>query len=62
MKSTVVDESLSYYKTNVLFQRILQDFKTNHIDARKANKEKCKSCTYCRVSHKVWSSPVKQAV
>ena len=28
MKSTVVDESLSYYKTNVLFQRILQDFKT----------------------------------
>ena len=27
MKSTVVDESLSYYKTNVLFQRILQDFK-----------------------------------
>ena len=26
MKSTVVDESLSYYKTNVLFQRILQDF------------------------------------
>ena len=29
MKSTVVDESLSYYKTNVLFQRILQDFKIN---------------------------------
>ena len=29
MKSTVVDESLSYYKTNVLFQRILQDFKSN---------------------------------
>ena len=28
MKSTVVDESLSYYKTNVLFQRILQDFKS----------------------------------
>ena len=27
MKSTVVDESLSYYKTNVLFQRTLQDFK-----------------------------------
>ena len=29
MKSTVVDESLSYHKTNVLFQRILQDFKIN---------------------------------
>ena len=29
MKSTVVDESLSYYKTNVLFKRILQDFKIN---------------------------------
>ena len=28
MKSTVVDESLSSNKTNVLFQRILQDFKT----------------------------------
>ena len=27
MKTTVVVESLSYYKTNVLFQRILQDFK-----------------------------------
>ena len=27
MKSTVVDESLSSNKTNVLFQRILQDFK-----------------------------------
>ena len=29
MKSTVVDESLSSNKTNVLFQRILQDFKIN---------------------------------
>ena len=29
MKSTVVDESLSSNKTNVLFQRILQDFKMN---------------------------------
>ena len=29
MKSTVVDESLSYVKTNVPFQRILQDFKIN---------------------------------
>ena len=28
MKTTVVVESLSYCKTNVLFQRILQDFKT----------------------------------
>ena len=27
MKTTVVVESLSYYKTNVLFQRSLQDFK-----------------------------------
>ena len=27
MKTTVVVESLSYCKTNVLFQRILQDFK-----------------------------------
>ena len=27
MKTTAVVESLSYYKTNVLFQRILQDFK-----------------------------------
>ena len=27
MKTTVVVESLSSYKTNVLFQRILQDFK-----------------------------------
>ena len=28
---TVVDESLSYYKTNVLFQRILQDFNTQSL-------------------------------
>ena len=30
MKTTVVVESLSYCKTNVLFQRILQDFKINN--------------------------------
>ena len=32
MKSTLVDESLSYYKTNVLLQRILQDFKISTED------------------------------
>ena len=31
MKTTVVVESLSYYKTNVLFQSILQDFKMYEI-------------------------------
>ena len=38
MKSTVVDESLSSNKTNVLFQRILQDFKNNKIDQPKTDK------------------------
>ena len=31
MKSTVVDESLSSFKTNVLFQRIPSFYKVNHV-------------------------------
>ena len=33
MKSIVVDESLSSNKTNVLFQRILQDFKISSLNS-----------------------------
>ena len=43
MKTTAVIESLSYYKTNVLFQRILQDFKKLKKLKREIQKENEKS-------------------